>query len=270
MKPPSACDKLKAAVVAADKAVWKQKVFSPGRKAAEKKHREALKKFEACKKEYGTAGAVLYARALARAAGDAGVQFGLKSGFQKQAGLRSADMVKKHFKVDKVRDSIPKAKALAKKEGLEEATKYAMIVESMNDAKKGAKAGFITAQIGAAIVDVVGGVVTLGSYAAAAPFVHAAIGAGQKLTIGLIDKDIAHNEGLYAAAINKLAKKKKKTVEAAPEAETPAAAAAAGTAVTADAGAPWYKSTAVMAGAGLLVTLGVIAAVRASKAKSGG
>jgi hypothetical protein len=117
---------------------------------------------------------------------------------------------------------------------------------------------------------VVGGVVTLGAYAAAAPFVHAAIGAGQKLTIGLIDKDIAHNEGLYAAAINKLAKKKKKTAEAAPEAETPAAAAAAGTAVTADAGAPWYKSTAVMAGAGLLVTLGVIAAVRASKAKSGG
>ena len=44
MKPPSACDKLKAAVVAADKAVWKQKVFSPGRKAAEKKHREAVYK----------------------------------------------------------------------------------------------------------------------------------------------------------------------------------------------------------------------------------
>jgi hypothetical protein len=279
MKPPAACASLKAAVVAADKAVWKEKILTPRRKAAEKKHRDAKKKLEACKKEFGAAGAVLYARALARAAGDAGVKFGLKPGFQKEAGpFRVADVVKKQFKVGKVVEAIPKAKAFAKKQGLEEAVKYAALVEGLNDAKKGATAGFITAQVGAAIVDVVGGVVSLGTYAAAAPFVHAAIGAGQKLTTDLINKDIALNEQKYKGEIEKYFAKKdistqkretakadadmKKIEQMQKSLDEKTAAPAPASEPVAGATKPWYTSTGVLIGGGLLAGLAIYAATR--------
>ena len=273
MKPPAACASLKAAVVAADKAVWKEKILTPRRKAAEKKHRDAKKKLDACKKEFGAAGAVLYARALARAAGDAGVKFGLKPGFQKEAGpLRVADVVKKQFKVGKVVEATPKAKAFAKKQGLEEAVKYAALVEGLTDAKKGATAGFITAQVGAAVVDLVGGVFSLGTYAAAAPFVQAAIGAGQKITTELINKDIARNEGLYAEALSKRAAKasaralKKEAAEAEKQAESLEKAQTA-LPVTAAPATPWYLTKPVLAAGGAVAALSLFAIVRATKRK---
>ena len=101
--------------------------------------------------------------------------------------------------------------------------------------------------------------------------VGAGIGAHSAITMALaqslaLQAEASIERSLEAFNQKEKAAAMKKQAAMLAKDETPAAAAA----VTADTEAPWYKSTAVMAGAGLLVTLGVIAAVRASKAKRAG
>ena len=159
--------------------------------------------------------------------------------------------------------------------GLEKAAQYAATSQALKDAMTGTKVGFITAQVGAAVVDVVGTYFTLGAYAAAAPAVHAAIAGGQTVTVALIKKDIDANEQKYKAEIEKyfankeIAAQKKEAAKAEADVkkieqmqktldtQTPATAEQASTAAK-----PWYTSPAVLIGGGFLVGLTIYAATR--------
>jgi hypothetical protein len=273
------CQSPKAAVEAARKAVWKQKIFTKGRKEAEKKLDAAQKKLGNCKKQFSKTGAILYARALARAAQDTKQKFALKPDFAKKAGtFKADDAVVKAFKVRKIEDAVLSGKKLAKKMGLEKAAEYAATSQALKDTLTGTTVGFIAAQVGAAVVDVVGSFVTLGAYAAAAPAVHAAIAGGQTVTTALIQKDIALNEQKYKGEIEKYFAKKdistqkretakadadmKKIEQMQKSLDEKTADPAPASEPVAGATKPWYTSTGVLIGGGLLAGLAIYAATR--------
>jgi len=273
------CQSPKAAVEAARKAVWKQKIFTKGRKEAEKKLDAAQKKLDNCKKQFSKTGAILYAKALARAAQDTKQKFALKPDFDKKAGLfKTDDAVVKAFKVRKIEDAVLSGKKLAKKMGLEKAAEYAATSQALKDTLTGTTVGFIAAQVGAAVVDIVGSFVTLGAYAAAAPAVHAAIAGGQTVTTALIQKDIALNEQKYKGEIEKYFAKKdistqkretakadadmKKIEQMQKSLDEKTAAPAPASEPVAGAMKPWYTSTGVLIGGGLLAGLAIYAATR--------
>jgi len=199
-----ACKKIEADLDVARGRRDAEVILTRARKDANKKVDALEKKLKACKKTNSQRAGIIYAKGLARAAADARVKFALKPGFEKKAGaFKTDDVVRAALKVKKDTDTVAAGKKFAKQHDLDEAAQAAGIVETLNASMKGAQAGFITAQIAATIVDIVGLFVSLGAYAAAAPAVHGAIAAGQKITIEMIKKDIATAEEKYQRAVKK-------------------------------------------------------------------
>lgn len=275
MKRREFCPSQVSAVEAAKAAKKKTKFLSKERKAAAKKLNEAQKNLTSCKKKYTAAGGMLYVRGLAQAAQDTGQKFPLKPDFKKKAKPFQADNdARKALGVGKNSELYPAALKYAKRLGLDKATQHAATVYALQDALKGATAGFITAQVGAAIVDVVGSYVTLGGYAAAAPAVHAAIGAGQTVTTAALKADIAKNQQAYQQEIaavqakKDLAEQKKAAAKDAAklkeleDLQKKATALEKPEEATEAPVKPWYTSTGVLIGGGLVLGLAVYAATR--------
>ena len=267
------CTSQQAALEAARKTAGSTKILTKARKEADQQVKAAQKALTECKKQFTKAGGMHYAKALARAAQDTKQPFPLAPDFAKTAkAFQADDAVLKAFKVQKMEDAVLAGKKIAKKMGLEEATQYAATSQALTEAMKGTKAGFITAQVGAAVVDVIGSYVSLGTYAAAAPAVHAALSAGQKVTVALIQKDIDKNEQNYKAAVEKyfsnkeLEAQKKEAAKAQKDLtqlESLEKQASTAEAATSD-GKPWYTSPGVLIGGGFLIGLTIYAATRKS------
>lgn len=220
---------LEAQVQAADRAVWRQVIFTPEREKAEKHHAKLLKKLNNYKAAHTADKAVIYARGLARAAKDAGVKFALKPDFHKAAGpFDTPNAVKKALKVSKTEDAVDAGKKFAKKHDIPALANHAVVTESLKDMLAGTTAGFIAAQVAAVIVDVVGTVVSLGAYAAAAPAVHAALAAGQGVSTAAIKQDMASNEQKYQKSLAAYQKRHAKAGRSKPKAKTEAAEEEAG------------------------------------------
>jgi predicted RecB family endonuclease len=225
---------------------------------------------------------MLYTRGLARAAHDTGQKFPLKPDFRKTAKAFQADnMARKALKVKKDSEIYGAAQKRAKKMGLDRAAQLAATTEALKDTLTGTTVGFISAQVGLAVVDVLGTIVSLGAYAAAAPAVHSAVAAGQTVTTTMIKSDIAKNEQKYKAEIERLQAKKEmvaqkkeaaKGEKEAKDLEEMAAKAAAlekggkqEPEKAAPAQKPWYASTGVLIGGGFVVGLAIFAATRKPK-----
>lgn len=262
MKEVAACSRFQGAYDKSKEARKATKFFSKERKAAKKKESEAKRALKTCVKTNTGKGGIRYAKGLARAASDAKVKFGLKQDFHKHAGLFKTDnIVRDAFKVKTDDEVMPAARKFAKKNDLDEAAQHAAAVYVLKDALVGTQAGFITAQVALAVLDVLAGIVTLGGYEAAAPFVHAGVGAGQTVSVAAIKADMNKHEQMYQ---NALAKRKTKidaaaALKAQQEQEKAAAelkTAAEGRLTTAkqasDAEKPWYTRTEVV-GAGILL-----------------
>ena len=196
MKKIGACKRLDDEFEKAKKLVGKTPIFTPARAANEKKLTAARRALHTCIKTNSGNGGILYSKGLAQAAADAGVKFGLQPDFQKGKGLfKGGDIARKHFKVKKNEEIMPLAKKFAKKHALEEAAQHASAVYALKDALLGTQVGFITAQVGLIVVDAVASVVTVGGYAAAAPFIHAGVGAAQSISVTAINSVIAGTWG---------------------------------------------------------------------------
>ena len=267
MKHVGACKRLEAEYEKSKAARDKVKILTPARAAAEKKVKAARRALQTCIKTNSGNGGILYSKGLARAAADAGVKFGLEPDFQKGKGLfKGGDIARKHFKVKKNDEIMPLAKKFAKKHGLEEAAQHASAVYVLKDALLGTQVGFITAQVGLAVVDAVASVVTVGGYAAAAPFVHMGVGAAQTISVTAIKADMTKHEEMYKNALAKrkskvdiaAALKEQKEQEAAAKELAAAAGARKSTALSAAASVkPWYTEPAVI-GVGVLLSAAVV------------
>ena len=131
--------------------------------------------------------------------------------------------------------------------------------------KKGVTGGFIAAQVAAVAMDVVAGIFTLGAYVAAAPAVHAAIGAGQAVSLAAVNKDIALNEQKYQAAIQRRsAKAEAKQIEK-EQTELAQLEKQAGTSTTAEEKPAWYQSTGAKVGVGIAAALLLFGGVAAAR-----
>lgn len=204
MAVATTCLKLQAELDKAKGVRNAQRLFSAERKAAGQKVDALQERYKACKKANTQRAGLLYGKGLARALHDAGVDFPLKPGFEKEAGLGKADnALRKALRVDRNKDLVAAGKKVAKKHDLDEAAQHAATLYALQDATKAAQAGFISAQVAAAVLDVVASIFTWGGYAAAAPFVHGAIGAGQKVSMDALKKDVTLNEAKYQNALKK-------------------------------------------------------------------
>ena len=204
MKHIPACEKLEIELARARAERRAAKFLSAEWKEAREREHEAKRTLKTCKKVQGRRGGIVYTKGLARAAHDLSVKFGLKPGFHEHAGLFQADnVIRAYFKVDS-NDAIgPAAAAFAKKHDLDGAARQAAIIYTLKSAAKGAKTGFIAAQTGLALLDVVASVATVGGYAAAAPAVHAGLGAGQAVATKALQADIAKHEALYQGELER-------------------------------------------------------------------
>ena len=260
MAVAKSCEKIQADFDVARGRRSAERIFSSARRAEGKKVRALRKRYKDCKKTNSQRAGLLFAKGLARAAADSRVKFALKPGFEKGAGLFKTDnVVREALKVKNDRDILAAGQKFAKKHDLVEAAQMAGAVEALKTAMKGAKAGFITAQVGLAVMDVVATIVTIGGYAAAAPVAHSAVAAGQQVTISMMEKDIASAEQRYLGAIQKrkgradlkAAKEELKQQEAAT-AEMEKSAKARVASIPQESG-PWYARKEVIA-AGVILT----------------
>jgi hypothetical protein len=267
VKEIGACKRLDDEYEKAKAARDKVKILTPARAAAEKKVKEARRALHTCIKTNSGNGGILYSKGLAQAAADAGVKFGLQPDFQKGKGLfKGGDIARKHFKVKKNEEIMPLAKKFAKQNDLDEAAQHASAVYALKDALLGTQVGFITAQVGLAVVDAVASVVTVGGYAAAAPFIHAGVGAAQAVSVTAIKADMNKHQEMYQ---NALAKRKSKIdgeaalkdlkAQEKAAADLAAAARARKDSALASAGSeqPWYTQPAVI-GVGVLLAASVV------------
>jgi hypothetical protein len=267
VKQIGACKRLDDVYEKAKAARDKVKILTPARAAAEKKVKEARRALQTCIKTNSGNGGILYSKGLARAAADAGVKFGLAPDFQKGKGLfKGGDIARKHFKVKKNEEIMPLAKKFAKKHALEEAAQHASAVYVLKDALLGTQVGFISAQVGLAVLDAVASVVTVGGYAAAAPFIHMGVGAAQTVSVVAIKADMTKQEEMYKNALAKrqskidaaAAMKAQKQQEAAAKELAAAAGTRQSTALdTAASVKPWYTEPAVI-GAAVLLSAAVV------------
>jgi hypothetical protein len=256
MRQVPACHRLEVQLEKARSERKNAKMFSTERKEARQKETAAKHALRTCQKEYKRRGGIVYTKGLARAAHDAGVKFGLKPNFHAHAGLFKADnVIRDYFKVSSNEAIMPAAKSFAKKHGLDEAAQQAAIICTLEAAQKGAKAGFIAAQAGLAVLDAVASVATVGGYAVVAPAVHAGVGASQAVSVSAIKTDIAKHEALYQAALEKLrARNEASSAKTDAEAEEESALTRVTEAKQRQKEAleqmalerPWYKHPAVM------------------------
>ena len=267
MKQIGACKRLDDEFEKAKKLVGKTPIFTPARAANEKKLTAARRALHTCIKTNSGNGGILYSKGLAQAAADAGVKFGLQPDFQKGKGVfAGGDIARKHFKVKKNEEIMPLAKKFAKKHALEEAAQHASAVYALKDALLGTQVGFITAQVGLIVVDAVASVVTVGGYAAAAPFIHAGVGAAQSISVTAIRADMNKHQEMYKNALAKrqskidaeAALKAQKEQEKA-SADLAAAAGARKDSALASVGSekPWYTQPAVI-GVGVLLAASLV------------
>ena len=266
MATPAYCKKFETAIDAAKKKRGNEKWLSKKRKEAGKKVSQAKKDLKECKKGNSDKQAILLARAMARVAADTGTKFPMKKDWHKSAGaFKKDDAVRKAMKVKNTGDAVAKIKTTAKKADLSDALKHASALESLEEVKKGLKGGFIGAQVAAVTMDVVASIFTLGAYAAAAPAVHAAIGAGQAVSLAAVNKDIALNEQKYQAAIQrKVAKAEAKQLEK-EQKELSQLEAQAGSGSEAEPQPAWYQSTGAKVGAGIFAALLLVGGVAAAR-----
>lgn len=179
-----------------------QRLFSKGRKAADDKLDAAKDKLKACKKSNSSDRAIIMARGMARAAADAKVKFPLAKNWHKGVGLGKKDNeIEKKLKLKNVEDAVEYISKFGTQNDLKQAAGNAVVLEALYDLRGKVAGGFITAQIALGIMDIVATVLSLGTYAAVAPAVHTAVGAGQSVSISLINKDIAAAEAKYANAL---------------------------------------------------------------------
>lgn len=165
--------------------------LSKERKAAKKDIDKAKDRLKACKKDNSSDRAIIMARGMARAAADAGVKFPLKRDWHKGVGLGKKDNeIESKLKVKNVEDAVEYINKFAGKNDLKQAAGNAVALEALYDLKRNVSGGFISAQIALGIMDIVATVLSLGTYAAVAPAVHTAVGAGQKVSLSVIQKDI--------------------------------------------------------------------------------
>jgi hypothetical protein len=269
-KPIAACRTFQTAFDKAKAARKNEKVFSKGRATAKKKESSAKRDLKGCEKANGEKGGVVYTKGLARAAKDANVKFGLKPDFHKGKGLFKADdEIRKAYRIKSNKEIMPASKKFAKKHGLDEAAQHASAVYVLKSVLAGTQAGFITAQVALAVLDVVAGIVTLGGYAAAAPAAHIGVAAGQTVSIAAIKSDMQRHETLYTQALEKRAakvearemqKQSKELAALQKQADT-----AAGVPTQAAQETPWYMSNGAKIGAAVgtaLLLFGGIAAAR--------
>lgn len=255
------------AVRKADKRMWSLPLLSPEREAARKALAAAQKKLDQCRMRNRPTQGVLAARGLAQACKAAGVACPLKAGFEKKLlPLKADEAIKKAFRVKTMTAVVEATKKEAKKNDLAEVMKHTVAIEALNDMKKGTTAGFISAQVALAVVDVVAGIFSWGSYAAVAPFVHAAVGAGQKVSTDAINADISLNEGKLKSALQLRASRaaakaeldQAKAEQKAAEDQLSLTPAPASLSKPPDVEA-WYANPKILAGGGILL-LGAIAA----------
>jgi hypothetical protein len=202
MPVAASCLDEQQAIIRAKDAASKQKIFTKARKEADMKLKAAEKRFKDCKKSNSSDRAIIMSRGMARAAQDAGVKFPLKRDWHKGVGLGKKDNeIEKKLKLKHVEDAPTFIDQFAAKHDLKQAAGNAVALEALYDLKKGVSGGFIAAQVAMAIMDIVATVLSLGTYAAVAPAVHMAVGAGQKVSLSVIQKDIDAAEAKYANAL---------------------------------------------------------------------
>lgn len=202
------------------------KWFSKERKAAKKDVQKAKDRLKACKKDNSSDRAIIMARGMARAAADAKVKFPLKKEWHKDVGIGKKDNeIEKKLKLKNVEDAVEYINKFAAKNDLKQAAGNAVALEALYDLRRNVSGGFISAQIALGIMDIVATVLSLGTYAAVAPAVHTAVGAGQKVSLSVIQKDIdaaeaKYNNALAMRADRIAAKKASEPAAAAPAAPT--------------------------------------------------
>ena len=266
-KPIAACRKFQTAFDKAKAARKDEKWLSKGRAAAKKVESSAKRDLKSCEKSNGEKGGIVYTKGLARAAKDANVKFGLKPDFHKGKGLFKADdEIRKAYKISNNKEIMPASKKFAKKHDLDEAAQHASAIYVLKSVLTGTQAGFITAQVALAVLDVVAGIVTLGGYAAAAPAIHIGVGAGQTVSVAAIKADMQKHETLYAQALEKRAAKveakemQKQSKELASLQKQADSAAGVPAEVT-----PWYMSNGAKIGAAVGVALLLFGGVAAAR-----
>jgi len=266
MAAPAACRKFETALDAAKKKRGNERWLSKKRREEGKKVKQAKADLKKCKKGNSDDQAIVAAQAMARVASDTGTKFPLKKGWEKSAGaFKKDDAVRKALKVKTTGDAVAKIKATAKKSDLTDALKHATTLVALEKVKKGVTGGFIAAQVAAVAMDVVASIFTLGAYVAAAPAVHASIGAGQAVSLAAVNKDIALNEQKYQAAIQRRAAKAEAKQIEKEQKELAQLEKQAGTSTTAEEKPAWYQSTGAKVGVGIAAALLLFGGVAAAR-----
>jgi hypothetical protein len=198
-----------------------QRWLSKDRRKADDKVDAAKARLKACEKSNSSDRAIIMTRGMARAASDAGVKFPLKRDWHKGVGLGKKDNeIEAKLKLKNVEDAVDYINKFADKNDLKQAAGNAVALEALYDLKKNVSGGFISAQIALGIMDIVATVLSLGTYAAVAPAVHTAVGAGQKVSLSMIQKDIDAAEAKYNNALamraDRIAAKKSNAAVAPP------------------------------------------------------
>lgn len=269
---PEACEKAERAFAKAKSKKKSARIFSKDRRAARKEQRSYKKTLRACRKSRRGRPTRFFVRAVVRAAKDAGVKFKLKPGFHQGYKLKPRQLDKimmSAFRVNDQDDIFPAAWRFAKKNGILEPAKLAVLIEVLKDAEKAAKGSAIAAQVALVVLDVLASIFTLGGYAAAAPAVHAGVAAGSQVSIAKIRADRERAEQKYsgffakkeAVAQARAAEEEAEAAEAALEQAEADAAARRQVVQEAEAPKPWYTHKAVWATGAVLITAGIAAAV---------
>ena len=179
-----------------------QRWLSKDRRKADDKLDAAKDRLKDCKKDNSSDRAIIMARGMARAASDAGVKFPLRKDWHKGVGIGKKDNeIESKLKLKNVEDAVEYVYKFGRDNDLKQAAGNAVALEALYDLKKNVSGGFISAQIALGIMDIVATVLSLGTYAAVAPAVHTAVGAGQKVSLSMIQKDINTAEAKYANAL---------------------------------------------------------------------
>ena len=267
MAAPRACLEIQAALDTARGVRAGSRFLSSEKREARKDVRDLAKQYRHCLKENASKRGVMYVRALAQVAHDVGIPFPLKPNFERSAPLRKADdTARRALKLDSNKDILAAGQAFSKKQNLGPLMEPALVLEALEDTRRRAKGGFVAAQIATAVGDALAIALSAGAYAAAAPAVHGAVAAGQKLTLQKIDQDIARNKERYTRALSarKLKIDTKSKEQEANEQEAAQAAqlqAAQERLQAAQAAAelvpPWYAQPLTLFGGVTLLAVGV-------------
>jgi hypothetical protein len=151
-----------------------------------------------CEKRNSQARAILMARGMARAAYDCKVKFPMKRDWHQRAGLGKKDNeIERQLKVRNVEDAVVYIHKFAKKNSMAGVAGQATVVESLKDVLTDVDNGAITLQAILGVLDVVATIVSLGSYAAVAPAVHAAVESGRQVTAAIVQRDLDAAERTY-------------------------------------------------------------------------